>query len=125
MKITQAFTFEAAHRLPNVPESHRCHRMHGHSYRVELTLSGAVDPATGWVVDFFDVEHAFAPVLARLDHYCLNEIEGLENPTAEHIAAWIWDRTKAALPALSSVKVYETPMSWAEYEGGSEGEARR
>jgi len=69
------------------------------------------------VVDFFDVEHAFAPVLARLDHYCLNEIEGLANPTAEHIAVWIWERTKAALPALSSVKVYETPMSWAEYEG--------
>ena len=117
MKITQAFTFEAAHRLPNVPESHRCHRMHGHSYRVELTLSAPVDPHTGWVVDFFDVETAFAPILGQLDHYCLNEVEGLENPTAEHIAAWIWHRAKGALPALSSVKVFETPMSWAEYEG--------
>ncbi|GJD96820.1 6-carboxytetrahydropterin synthase QueD [Methylobacterium iners] len=117
MKITQAFTFEAAHWLPNVPDTHRCRRMHGHSYRVELTLSAPVDPQTGWVVDFFDVETAFAPILARLDHYCLNEVEGLENPTAEHIAAWIWHRAKGALPALSSVRVYETPMSWAEYEG--------
>ena len=117
MKITQAFTFEAAHRLPNVPETHRCHRMHGHSYRVELTVSGAVDPRTGWVVDFFDMESIFAPVLLQLDHYCLNEVAGLDNPTAENIAAWIWHRTKGGLPGLASVKVFETPMSWAEYEG--------
>lgn len=117
MKITQAFTFEAAHRLPNVPAGHRCHRMHGHSYRVELQLSGPVDAESGWVVDFFDVESAFAPVLDRLDHHCLNEVEGLENPTAERIAAWIWHRTKPALPGLSRVTVYETPMSWAEYDG--------
>ncbi len=118
MRITQAFTFEAAHRLPNVPETHRCHRMHGHSYRVELQLDGAVDPASGFVVDFFDVESAFAPLLGRLDHHCLNEVEGLENPTAEIIAGWIWDRTKPALPQLSAVRVFETPQSWAEYDGG-------
>lgn len=117
MKITQAFTFEAAHRLPNVPETHRCFRMHGHSYRVELQLAGEVDPTSGFVVDFFDVEAAFGPVLARLDHYCLNEVPGLENPTAENIAVWIWRETKPALPQLSSVKVFETPNSWAEYEG--------
>lgn len=117
MKITQAFTFEAAHRLPNVPATHRCHRMHGHSYRVELRLEGPVDPETGFVVDFFDVEAAFAPILARLDHYCLNEIEGLENPTAEHIAVWIWDRVRPALPPLAAVAVYETPNCWAEYDG--------
>ncbi|WP_430910154.1 6-carboxytetrahydropterin synthase QueD [Methylobacterium sp. sgz302541] len=117
MKITQAFTFEAAHRLPNVPEGHRCARMHGHSYRVELTLEGEVDPHTGWIVDFYEVERVFAPILERLDHHCLNEVEGLENPTAEVIAAWIWHRAKADLPALASVKLFETPMSWAEYEG--------
>jgi len=117
MKITQAFTFEAAHRLPNVPETHRCHRMHGHSYRVELTVAGAVDPTSGWVVDFYDIESAFAPLLERLDHHCLNEIEGLENPTAEHIAAWIWQRAKLAIPGLSSVRIFETPYSWAEYAG--------
>ncbi len=117
MKITQAFTFEAAHRLPKVPESHRCHRMHGHSYRVELVLEGPVDPETGFVVDFFDVEAAFGPLLLRLDHYCLNEVEGLENPTAENIAVWIWTRTKPVLPLLSAVRVFETADCWAEYEG--------
>ncbi|TDR93877.1 6-carboxytetrahydropterin synthase QueD [Enterovirga rhinocerotis] len=117
MKITQAFTFEAAHRLPNVPETHRCFRMHGHSYRIELTLEGPVDPRSGFVIDFFDVEAVFAPLLERLDHHCLNEVEGLENPTAEHIAIWIWQRVKPLLPLVSSVRVYETPQSWAEYEG--------
>lgn len=117
MKITQAFTFEAAHRLPHVPSTHRCHRMHGHSYRVELQLEGAVDPDTGFVIDFFDVEKVFTPLLARLDHYTLNDIEGLENPTAEHIAMWIWERTKPLLPKLSKVTIFETPMCWAEYDG--------
>lgn len=117
MKITQAFTFEAAHRLPKVPETHRCHRMHGHSYRVELQLEGPVNPQSGFVVDFFDVEAAFGPLLQRLDHYCLNDIAGLENPTAENIAVWIWDRVRPVLPQLASVKVFETPDCWAEYEG--------
>jgi 6-pyruvoyltetrahydropterin/6-carboxytetrahydropterin synthase len=117
MKITQAFTFEAAHRLPNVPETHRCHRMHGHSYRVELRLEGPVDPHSGFVIDFFDVEAAFGPLLQQLDHHCLNDIEGLENPTAENIAVWIWDRVRPVLPQINSVKVFETPDCWAEYEG--------
>lgn len=124
MRITQAFTFEAAHRLPHVPQTHRCFRMHGHSYRVELRLKGAVDPRTGFVVDFFDVEAAFAPLLGQLDHHCLNEVEGLENPTAENIAVWIWERTRPLLPALASVRVYETPNSWAEYEGTKPGTSR-
>jgi 6-pyruvoyltetrahydropterin/6-carboxytetrahydropterin synthase len=117
MKITQAFTFEAAHRLPHVPATHRCSRMHGHSYRIELCIEGPVDPYTGFVIDFFDVEAAFGPLLARLDHHCLNEIEGLDNPTAENIAVWIWERVKPLLPAIAAVRVYETPMSWAEYQG--------
>lgn len=117
MKIVQAFTFEAAHFLPRVPETHRCHRLHGHSYRVELALEGPVDPETGFVADFFDLEQAFGPVLAKLDHHCLNEIDGLENPTAEHIAVWIYDRVKPVLPLLAAVSVFETPMCWAEYRG--------
>ncbi len=117
MKITQVFTFEAAHRLPNVPATHRCHRMHGHSYRVELRLEGPVDSETGFVADFFDVEHAFAPMLARLDHHCLNEIEELDNPTAENIAIWIWKRIKPLLPQTAAVVVYETSLCWAEYNG--------
>lgn len=117
MKIIQAFHFEAAHRLPHVGELHRCYRLHGHSYRIELELDGPVDPASGFVVDFFEVEAAFAPLLARLDHFYLNEIEGLENPTAELIAVWIFDRVRPALSMLSRVRVYETPDCWAEYSG--------
>jgi 6-pyruvoyltetrahydropterin/6-carboxytetrahydropterin synthase len=117
MKITQAFTFEAAHHLPHVPPTHRCRRLHGHSYRVEIRLEGPVDPVTGFVADFFDVEHAFAPLLAELDHHCLNDIEGLANPTAENIALWIWQRIRPALPLTASVVVYETPNCWAEYAG--------
>ncbi len=117
MKICQAFTFEAAHRLPKVPATHRCHNMHGHSYRVELTLSGAVNAETGFVIDFFDIEAVFAPVLNQLDHHCLNDLVGLENPTAENIAVWIWNKIAPSLPTLFSIKVFETPHCWAEYEG--------
>ena len=117
MKITQAFTFEAAHRLPRVAPTHRCFNMHGHSYRVELELAGEVDPETGFVVDFFDIESAFAPLLKQLDHHCLNDIEGLENPTAENIALWIWTRVSRDLPQLYGVRVFETPQCWAEYNG--------
>lgn len=117
MKISQAFRFEAAHYLPNVPETHRCRRLHGHSYRVEVQLDGPVDQHTGFVVDFFDVEETFASIVAALDHRCLNEIEGLANPTAENIAIWIWDRLKARLRQISAVRVYETADCWAEYDG--------
>ena len=117
MKITQAFHFEAAHMLPRVPETHRCRRLHGHSYRVELELEGPVDPETGFVVDFFDIEAAFGPLLERLDHHYLNEIEGLENPTAELIAIWIFERVRPLLSALARVTVFETPDCWAEYSG--------
>jgi 6-pyruvoyltetrahydropterin/6-carboxytetrahydropterin synthase len=117
MKITQAFSFEAAHFLPHVAPTHRCRAMHGHSYRVELQLEGPVDPLTGFVVDFFEIEAAFGPLHAQLDHHCLNEIEGLENPTAENIAVWIWDRTKKTLPQLAKVIVFETKDCYAEYAG--------
>jgi 6-pyruvoyltetrahydropterin/6-carboxytetrahydropterin synthase len=117
MRISQAFKFEAAHRLPNVPETHRCHRLHGHSYRVEIQLDGKVDPQTGFVVDFFDLEASFEKILAALDHRCLNDVPGLENPTAERIAVWIWERIRPDLPDLCSVRVYETSDCWAEYDG--------
>lgn len=117
MKISQAFKFEAAHYLPNVPEKHRCRRLHGHSYRVEVQLDGPVDPRTGFVVDFFDVEQAFGDIVAALDHRCLNEVEGLSNPTAENIAVWIWDSLKVRLKQIAAVRVYETADCWAEYTG--------
>ncbi|MBP0112925.1 MULTISPECIES: 6-carboxytetrahydropterin synthase QueD [Bradyrhizobium] len=117
MRISQAFKFEAAHRLPNVPETHRCSRLHGHSYRVEVQLDGPVDPHTGFVADFFDIEKSFADIMAALDHHCLNEVDGLANPTAENIAVWIWDRLQPSLRQLWAVRVYETADCWAEYQG--------
>lgn len=117
MKIAQAFTFEAAHRLPNVAPAHRCHALHGHSYRIELRLEGPVDPVTGFVVDFFEIESVFQPILTTLDHNYLNEVPGLDNPTAELIARWIWERIRPDLPLLSAVVCYETPNCWAAYEG--------
>jgi 6-pyruvoyltetrahydropterin/6-carboxytetrahydropterin synthase len=117
MKISQAFKFEAAHRLPNVPPTHRCSRLHGHSYRIEVQLDGPVDPVTGFVADFFDMEASFADIMQALDHHCLNEVAGLENPTAENIAMWIWKRLVQKLAHLTSVRVYETADCWAEYDG--------
>lgn len=90
--------------------------MHGHSYRVEVVLNGAVDPHTGFVMDFFNMEEAFGLLIKKLDHHCLNEVPGLENPTAENIAIWIWDHAKPRLAQLWSVRVYETTDSWAEYD---------
>jgi 6-pyruvoyltetrahydropterin/6-carboxytetrahydropterin synthase len=117
MKISQAFKFEAAHFLPGVPATHRCSRLHGHSYRVEVQLEGPVDPHTGFVVDFFDLEKAFTDIVGALDHRCLNEVTGLENPTAENIAVWIWDRLKVGIKPISAVRVYETADCWAEFDG--------
>lgn len=108
MKVTKAFTFEAAHFLPHVPDGHKCKNMHGHNYRVEITVEGPVWE-NGFVVDFFEIEKVMAPLLALVDHRVLNHVPGLENPTAELIALWFKDRT-----AASSVRVYETPDCWAE-----------
>jgi 6-pyruvoyltetrahydropterin/6-carboxytetrahydropterin synthase len=117
MKIVQAFTFEAAHRLPRVPQTHRCSKVHGHSYRVELELEGEVDKESGLVVDFFDVESTFQPLLEQLDHQLLNDVEGLDNPTSENIAMWIWNRAAPALPQLSRIVIHETDMCRVEYDG--------
>ena len=118
MDIFKIFTFEAAHRLPNVPPDHKCARLHGHSFRVDVHVRGPVDRHTGWVMDYADIKTAFRPLLERLDHYYLNEIEGLENPTSENIARWIWERLRPDLPALSKIVVYETCTAGCIYEGG-------
>jgi 6-pyruvoyltetrahydropterin/6-carboxytetrahydropterin synthase len=116
MEIFREFTFDAAHRLPNVPEGHKCSRLHGHTYRVEIHVSGPVDEYTGWVVDFGDIKAAFKPLIDQLDHYYLNEVEGLKNPTSENLAHWIWQRLSAALP-LSKIVVRETCTSGCVYRG--------
>lgn len=118
MDIFKIFTLESAHRLPNVPPGHKCARLHGHSFRVEVHVSGPVDAQTGWVMDFADIKAAFAPIFERLDHHYLNEVEGLENPTSENLARWIWEQLKPRLGALSEIRVHETCTSGCVYRGG-------
>jgi len=114
-RITKSFTFDAAHWLPYVPAGHKCGRLHGHTYKISLQLEGETDPKLGWVMDFAEIKTVFQPLLTRLDHVCLNEIEGLENPTAEVLARWIFAQLKPELPLLTEVTVYETPTSTATY----------
>jgi 6-pyruvoyltetrahydropterin/6-carboxytetrahydropterin synthase len=111
MEIFKTFTFEAAHRLPNVPPNHKCFRLHGHSYKVTVHVSGDVEEPLGWVVDFADIQKAFGPLFDILDHNYLNEIDGLSNPTSENLASWIWARLIGELPILSKITVQETCTS--------------
>jgi 6-pyruvoyltetrahydropterin/6-carboxytetrahydropterin synthase len=117
MEIFKEFVFEAAHRLPNVPPGHKCARLHGHSWRGVIYVRGDIDPHTGWIMDFADIKARFDPLYQQLDHNYLNEIEGLENPTSEVLARWIWTRLKPSLPQLARVIVHETCTSGAIYEG--------
>jgi 6-pyruvoyltetrahydropterin/6-carboxytetrahydropterin synthase len=114
-RITKTFTFDAAHWLPNVPQGHKCGRLHGHTYSVTIAVEGEVDPASGWIVDFGDIKAAFKPIEQRLDHYCLNDVEGLENPTAEVMARWIHERIRDTLPQVAEVTVCETANTSAVY----------
>jgi 6-pyruvoyltetrahydropterin/6-carboxytetrahydropterin synthase len=123
MEIFREFVFEAAHRLPNVPDGHKCARLHGHSFRVELHVRGPVDAHSGWVMDFADVKTAFKPFYDALDHHYLNEIPGLENPTSENLSRWIWRRVKPVLPGLCRVVVRETCTSGSTYHGEDEAGA--
>ncbi len=115
--LTKTFGFESAHHLPCFPEGHKCRRMHGHSFRVDVVIEGEVDPKLGYLQDFAEVKAAIKPVEVMLDHQVLNELPGLEVPTAEVLAKWIWDKLKPALPLLSAVRVHETCTSSAEYRG--------
>lgn len=117
IQLSKSFRFEAAHSLPTFPEGHKCRRLHGHSFVVEVVVEGDVDAAKGYLIDYGDVKAATEPIRARLDHCHLNEIEGLENPTAEMLAAWIWERLKPKLPMLSEVIVHETCTSKCHYRG--------
>lgn len=117
MEIYKEFTIEAAHRLPHVPAGHKCGRLHGHSFMVSIHVEGEVDPNTGWIMDFAELKAAFKPIYERLDHHYLNDIEGLENPTSENLARWIWRELKPALPPLSKIVVRETCTSGCVYRG--------
>lgn len=117
MEIFKTFKFDAAHHLPSAPEGHKCRRLHGHTFFVTIHVSGAVDPKSGWIIDFADIKSAFAPLLDRFDHHLLNEIPGLEIPTSENMAIYIWNELKEALPGLSKVIVQENDSCGAIYTG--------
>ncbi|MDE2090401.1 MAG: 6-carboxytetrahydropterin synthase QueD [Gammaproteobacteria bacterium] len=117
MEIFKVFHIEAAHRLPNLPSSHKCSRLHGHSFRVEIHIGGEPQPDSGWIMDFADLKKACMPMFDALDHRYLNDIPGLENPTSEMLARWIWQRLKPALSALCKVVVAETCTSGCIYRG--------
>ena len=117
VRLTKQFHFEAAHDLPTFPPDHKCRRLHGHSFRFDVVVEGEVDPSKGYLIDYGDIRRATDPIVARLDHYYLNEIDGLSNPTAENLAKWLWDRLKPVLPLLTEIKVFETCTSACEYRG--------
>lgn len=118
LELRKTFQFEAAHLLPHLPVNHKCRRLHGHSFQVEVVVEGEADPKLGWVMDYADISKAFKPLWEQLDHYYLNEIEGLENPTSENVAIWIWNRLKPDLPLLTEIVVAETCTARCVYRGG-------
>jgi 6-pyruvoyltetrahydropterin/6-carboxytetrahydropterin synthase len=117
MELRKTFQIEAAHRLPNVPTGHKCARLHGHSWRIEVAIEGPVGNDTGWVMDYADLKAAFQPIHDRIDHNYLNEIQGLENPTSERLAVWLWNELKPRLPLLTELVIAETCTSRCVYRG--------
>ena len=118
VELTKAYTFEAAHRLPHVPPDHKCFRMHGHSFRVEIVVAGEIDERMGWLIDYADITSVVQPLIDReLDHRCLNEVPGLENPTSEMLCVWLWRRISPALQGLVSITVHETCAARCTYHG--------
>ncbi len=117
VRLVKELRFEAAHRLPKVPETHKCFRLHGHSFKIELSVEGEVDEATGWFIDYASIDAVWQPLYEALDHRYLNEVPGLENPTSENLARWLWERIKPKLPELSQVTVHETCDARCEYQG--------
>jgi len=118
VELTKEFRFEAAHRLPKVPPDHKCARMHGHSFRIEVVVAGEIDPDLGWLVDYGHISDVVEPLIRReLDHRSLNDVPGLENPTSEHLAVWLWRRLESLLPGLGSITVAETCTARCTYRG--------
>ena len=117
VRLSKTFRFEAAHRLPTFPEGHKCRRLHGHSFVVDVIVEGEMDETKGYLVDYGEVAEACEPILRQLDHHYLNEIEGLDNPTAENIARWIWQRIQPKLPLLTEIALHETCTTACVYRG--------
>ncbi|XGC82379.1 6-carboxytetrahydropterin synthase QueD [Bdellovibrio bacteriovorus] len=114
-ELKQHFQIESARFLPNLPKEHPCSRMHGHSFKLILTLVGNLDPQLGWVIDYNDIQAKMKPLIDQLDHRVLNEVDGLSNPTSELLAKWIFDRVVLTLPEVTRVTVLETPFTECSY----------
>jgi 6-pyruvoyltetrahydropterin/6-carboxytetrahydropterin synthase len=117
MLIYKKFSFDSAHFLPNVTDGHKCKEIHGHTYKLTVFLEGDLVDDLDWVVDFAEVKRAIKPIIDSIDHKLLNDIEGLENPTCEKIAVWLWDKIKPQLPQLSRIELNETLTSGCIYGG--------
>lgn len=117
VRLVKTMTFEAAHWLPGFPDGHKCRRMHGHSFRVEVIVEGEMDRERGYLIDYGDIGRALDPIREQLDHHCLNDVPGLENPTSEMIAVWLWERLTGPLPMLAEIVVHETCSSRCHYRG--------
>lgn len=116
--IFKELTFDSAHFLPNVPEGHKCRNLHGHTYRLKVYITGAIDEHTGWVADFAELKQRIKSVVELVDHKLLNDIEGLNNPTCELLAKWLLERIKPHVPGLTRIELHETPTSGVIYEAG-------
>jgi 6-pyruvoyltetrahydropterin/6-carboxytetrahydropterin synthase len=117
VEIYKVFTFDAAHQLPNLPDDHKCKRLHGHTFKVQVYVNDQLDDKMGWVIDFYDIKDVVSPIIDQLDHRYLNEIKGLENPTSENISKWLWAKIAPTLPILSQIIVQESPNSGVCYKG--------
>ncbi len=118
MEIYKEFAFDSAHFLPLIPEGHKCRNIHGHTYRLRVYVKGEPDKHLGWIIDFKELKDLVTPIIDKLDHKLLNDVSGLENPTAENITAWLWEQIKPVLPSLSRIELKETPTTGVIYNGG-------
>jgi 6-pyruvoyltetrahydropterin/6-carboxytetrahydropterin synthase len=117
MKIFKQFTFDSAHFLPMVPAGHKCRSIHGHTYRLTVFVEGPLDAQTGWVADFGEIKRAVNAILEKIDHKLLNEVPGLDNPTCEMVATWLWKMIIPTIPQLCKIELFETPTSGVIYDG--------
>ena len=116
-RLTKDFVLEAAQFLPKAPDGHKCGQMHGHTFTIEISIEGEVDPATGWIYDHAQISAAMKPIIAQLDHKLLNDVHGLENPTIELMAHWLWKKLEPQLPGLAEIVIHETPFARCSYRG--------
>jgi 6-pyruvoyltetrahydropterin/6-carboxytetrahydropterin synthase len=119
--LSKDFDFESAQSLPQFPAGHKCRNVHGHSFKITISVRGPVDEASGIFYDHAAISDVMKPLVAQLDHAYLNEIPGLENPTIENMARWFWDRLHTQLPGLYEITLHETPRARCTYRGEMAG----